>query len=202
MRRRAQPAPPILFLRTRRAGWALATGVVLAVALLTSDRDVAVPLFGTSTTTVFIWPLVATVPTALVLAPTTGEWEGRSARPIHLLHGAVVLGVCAASAGALVVLAPPGWTSALAIYLALQAVTVTATRVLGDWAWMPTVALGSFTVVNSPFVTETVVGFTDRHWGAMSTVAGVAALAALVVPPTKGPARRRSADGRPRCRAE
>jgi len=199
--RRASP-PSVLFLRSRRAGWASVTGLVLAAALLTTERQVAVPLFGTPTTTVFVWPLMATVPTALVLAPTTREWEARSVRPLRLLHAGVVLAVGACSGGTLALLAPPGWRSALATYLALQAATVVATRGLGDWAWMPTVALGSLLVLNSPFVTEAVVGFTDRHAGAISTGAGLAALAALVVPPTKVPARRRSAHGRPGRRAQ
>jgi hypothetical protein len=157
--------------------------VALAMALLSSERDVAVPLFGTTTTTVFIWPLLATVPTALVLSPTTAEWDSRSRRPVWLLHAVVVAAVVAGSALGLVLLGPSGWTSAVAIYLALQAVTTTGTRLLGDWAWMPTMAVGSFSVVNSPFVTDTVVRFTDVHCGAISATSALVALAALR-PPT------------------
>jgi hypothetical protein len=202
MREQVRRAPPVLLLRTRRAGWALLLSVVLALALLTSERDVAVPLFGTSTTTVFIWPLLATGPTALVLAPTMAEWEQRSPRPVRLLHTMVVLGVGGTSALLLVQLRPAGWTSALAIHLALQGATITGTRLLGDWAWMPTVAVGSLSVVNSPFVTHTVVGFTDRHWPVIGVVSGVAALAALALPPTNDRFRARFAFGRRGSRAQ
>ena len=195
-------APSVLFLRTRRAGWALVTSFVLTVGLLTSEREVAVPLFGTTTTTVFVWPLLATVPTALVLSPTTQEWDLRGRRPVRLLHAAVVTGVVSTSAVALVILRPPGWTSALATYLGLQAATITSTRVLGDWAWMPTVAVGSLAVVNSPFVTDTVAAYTDRHWRPLGAAATAVSLVALLAPPTNGRDTARFALGGRRPRAQ
>lgn len=202
MRWSARCAPGVLFLRTRRAGWALVTSLVFAVGLLTSRRDVALPLFGTTTTTVFIWPLLATVPTALVLSPTTQEWDSRGRRPVRLLHTAVVAAVVAASALVLVWLRPPGWTSALAIYLGLQAAAIAGTRLLGDWAWMPTVAVGSLSVVNSPFVTDTVAAYTDRHWRPLGAAATVVALATLLAPPTNVRDWRRSGSGHGRPRAQ
>lgn len=181
-----------LLLRTRRTGWALLTGLLLAVGLLVTERDVPVPLFGTTTTTVFVWPVLATVPTAVVLSPAMQEWEARSARPVPLLHAAVVSTVVATSVGAVVLLRPPRWASALAVFAVLQALTVLATRLLGDWAWMPTVAVGSLMLFNTPVVTEGLVRYADRFWVPLTVAAGVVVVACLAAPPPNGSGRRRS----------
>lgn len=165
--------PIALFLRARRVGWALVLTVVLCVGLLDRPTQVAVPLFGTSTTTVFIWPVLATGATALVLESSTVEWDRRSSRPMLVLDGVTVLATIAVSALGPVLLRPQGWMPALAIFLTLQALTVVAATVLGDWAWMLTVGLGSLTVVNSEFVTRTIVTVTGEHWVAFTAASAL-----------------------------
>ena len=162
-----------LFLRARRVGWALVLTVVLGVGLLDRPTQFELPLFGTFTTTVFIWPLLATGATALVLEASTVEWDRRSSRPMVVLDGVTVLATIAVSALGPVLLRPPGWMPALAIFLTLQALTVVAATVLGDWAWMLTVGLGSLTVVNSEFVTRTIVTVTGEHWVAFTAASAL-----------------------------
>ena len=178
--------PVALFLRARRVGWAVVLAVVLMGGLLTTQTPVPIPLFGSATTTVFVWPVLATGPTALVLEATTAEWDRRSTRRLGHLDGLVVLATIAGSALGPVVLRPQGSRSALAIFLTLQALTVLTARLVGDWAWMLTAGLGSLTVVNSPFVTQALVRFTDEHWHAFV----VAAALVLVLTRTVGVGRR------------
>ena len=150
--------------------------------LLDKRTEVAVPLFGTSTTTVFLWPVLATGATALVLESSTADWDRRSSRPMVVLDGVTVLATIALSALGPVLLRPQGWRPALAIFLTLQALTVVAATVLGDWAWMLAVGLGSLTVVNSEFVTRTIVSVTGEHWVAFTAASGLVLVLSRILP--------------------